>query len=158
MEEKKRVGAAVGVILEKDGTPSHKAPEGQRKILLGIVEVNQISKLVDLIMQKDAKEPLLYIHSMIDLGVDLQEFAKTLVFYLRQCLLLKINPVFLNPQNSGFSDEEIEKMKSQTEKLTEKDIQKMLELFIEAENKMKYATILQLPLELAIVELTYHET
>jgi len=28
----------------------------------------------------------------------------------------------------------------------------MMELFIDAENKMKYATITQLPLELAIIE------
>jgi len=35
---------------------------------------------------------------MLEGGVDLQEFAKTLVFYLRQCLLLKINPQFLNPR------------------------------------------------------------
>ena len=36
MEEKKRVGAGLGVILEKIGPPSHEAPEGQRKILLGM--------------------------------------------------------------------------------------------------------------------------
>ena len=125
------------------------------KELLGIVEVNQISKLVDFMVKKDAKEAISYINSLIDSGVDLQEFAKTLVFYVRQSLLLKINPDFLHPQNSGLSAEEIENMKTQTDKLSEKDIQKILELFIEAENKMKYATILQLPLELAIIDYSY---
>lgn len=128
------------------------------KDLLGIVEVGQISKLVDFLIQKNAKDSILYINSLADEGVDLQEFAKTLVFYLRQCLLLKINPELLNAQNSGFSTEEIEKMKEQISKTSEKEIQKMTELFIDAENKMKYATILQLPLELAIVDITYHET
>jgi|SRR3989344_298650 len=149
------------------------------KELLGIVEVNQISQFVDFIILKQAnpvrgqgnslepqknqisngaKEAILYINSMLGSGVDLQEFTKTLVFYLRQCLLLKINSALLNAQNSGLSQEEIEKMKMQIEKLSEKEIQKMLELFIDAENKMKYATILQLPLELAVIDITHKES
>lgn len=140
--------------------------------LLGIVEVGQISKLVDSIMRprlagsgpaqladkNPAKEAILYINTMADAGVDLQEFAKTLIFYLRQALLLKINPEFLNLQNSGLSEEELAKMKEQTGAMGDKELQKMLELFIEAENKMKYSTILQLPLELAIVDITHKES
>ena len=107
--------------------------------------------------KEGAKKAILHINEMTDSGVDLQEFVKTLVFYLRQALMLKINPDFLNKNNSGMSEEEIKKMKEQIGAVSEKEIQKMLELFIEAENKMKYATILQLPLELAIVDVTYHE-
>ncbi|MBI1866510.1 MAG: DNA polymerase III subunit gamma/tau [Candidatus Staskawiczbacteria bacterium] len=127
------------------------------KELLGIVEASQIAQLVDYLSQKNTKDSILYLNSMADNGIDLQEFTKTLVFYLRQSLLLKINPDFLNLQNSGLSDKEIEKMKNQTANLNNKDIQNMLELFIEAENKMKYSAIPQLPLELAIVDITYEE-
>lgn len=124
------------------------------KEILGIVDVGQVSKLIDFISTKDAKSALLHINALAEEGVDLQEFAKTLVFYARQLLLLKINQDFINSQSSGFSDEEIKTMKSQSVKLSEKEIQKMLELFIDAENKVKYATIVQLPLELAVVDLT----
>jgi DNA polymerase-3 subunit gamma/tau len=124
------------------------------KELLGIVEVEQISKFVEFLLQKNAKEAILYLNTMADSGVDLQEFAKTLVFYLRQSLLLKINPNFLNLQNSGLSEKEVEKINLQNAGLSEKDIKNLLEIFIEAENKMKYNSIPQLPLELAIVEIT----
>ncbi|MBI3631381.1 MAG: DNA polymerase III subunit gamma/tau [Candidatus Staskawiczbacteria bacterium] len=124
------------------------------KELLGIVEVGQISQFVDYLLQKNAKDAILYLNSMADEGIDLQEFAKTLVFYLRQSMLLKINSEFLNLQNSGLSEKEIEKMKTQIAISNNKDIQNMLELFIEAENKMKYATIPQLPLELVIIDIT----
>ncbi len=127
------------------------------KELLGIVEVSQIADFIDFIMRQNTKEAILYINSIIDSGADLQEFSKTLVFYVRQLLLLKINPEFLNPQNSGLSKEELAKMGEQITELSEKDIQKMLELFIEAENKMKYSAILQLPLELAILDITHKE-
>jgi DNA polymerase-3 subunit gamma/tau len=123
------------------------------KELLGIIEVGQISKFVDFLIKKDAKEAILFLNFMVDQGIDIQEFAKTLVYYLRQLLLLKINPAFLNPETSGLNAEELQTMKNQTTTLAEKDIQNTLQLFIEAENKIKYASIPQLPLELAIVDI-----
>ncbi|MCX6718373.1 MAG: DNA polymerase III subunit gamma/tau [Candidatus Staskawiczbacteria bacterium] len=127
------------------------------KELLGIVEVSEISKFVDFLVAKNAKDAILFLNSIIDNGVDLQEFTKTLVFYLRQQLLLKINPNFLNLQNSGLANSDLEKMKQQTESLTQKDLQNMLELFIDAENKIKYSAVAQLPLELAIINITNQE-
>lgn len=127
------------------------------KDLLGIVEVNQISQFVDFLLAKNTKDAIIYLNSIADNGVDLQEFTKTLIFYLRQSLLLKINPDFLNLQNSGLSEKELGTMKAQVANLNNKNIQTMLESFIEAENKMRYASIPQLPLELAIVDLTHLE-
>jgi len=125
------------------------------KELLGIVEITEISKFIDFVLEQKTKEAINFLNSLIENGVDLQEFAKTLVFYSRQQLLLKISPDFLNLQNSGISQQELDKMKLQTEGLTQKDLQNMLELFIDAENKIKYSAIPQLPLELAVVTLTY---
>ena len=124
------------------------------KELLGVVEVAEISKFVDFLVSKNAKDAIMFLNSIIENGVDLQEFTKKLVFYLRQELLLKINPNFLNLQNSGLSAQELEKMKTQTADLTQKDLQDMLEFFIEAENKMKYSAIASLPLELAVLNIT----
>ncbi|MBU3934928.1 DNA polymerase III subunit gamma/tau [Patescibacteria group bacterium] len=121
--------------------------------LLGVVEIGHISKFVDALLSKNAKEAILHINKMVDDGIDLQEFTKTLIYYLRQSLLIKINPDFSNPETTGFSHEELTKMQNQTSNLKEKEIQSMLELFIEAENKTKYASIPQLPLELAIVDI-----
>ena len=125
--------------------------------LLGIIEISHISKFVDLLISKNTKEAVLFINSMMDGGVDLQEFVKELIFYLRQSLLSKINSDFLRSETSGFSKEEIEKIKSQTLNLKERDIQTMLELFIDADNKIRYASIPQLPIELAIIDATHKE-
>jgi DNA polymerase-3 subunit gamma/tau len=127
------------------------------KDLLGIVEVGQIAQFVDFLIDKQTKNAILSLNEMSEQGIDLQEFTKTLIFYLRQTLLFKINPEFLTPQNSGISAEETEKLKAQTANLSQKDIQNMLELFISAENRIKYSTIMQLPLELAVIDLTYKD-
>jgi DNA polymerase-3 subunit gamma/tau len=128
------------------------------KNLLGIVEIGQIAQFVDFLVSKNTKNAVLSLNSLIDDGIDLTEFTKTLVFYLRQALLLKISPEFLNLQNSGLSVLEIEKMKSQISNLTQNEIQNMLELFILSENKIKFSTLAQLPLELAIIDITHQES
>ena len=118
--------------------------------MLGIVEVGEIYKFVDHLISKNTKDAIIFLNSIVDNGVDLQEFTKTLVFYL-----LKINPSFLNLQNSGLSNSELEKMKVQTADLSQKDLQNMLEFFIDAENKIKYSAVAQLPLELAVINITH---
>lgn len=122
------------------------------KELLGIIEIDQIAKFVDFLILKNAKDAILFLNSAINNGVDLQEFAKTLVFYLRQALLIKINPELLSSQESGLLDQEFEKLKKQSENFEQQGIQKILELFIDAENKIKYSAVPQLPLELAILD------
>jgi len=127
------------------------------KDLLGVVEAGQIAQFVDLLIFKNTKESILSLNAMADNGIDLQEFTKTLVFYLRQALLSKINPEFLSQQNFGLSVEEISKLKTQAEGLSQKEIQNMLEIFISAESKIKYASVDQLPLELAVINITHQE-
>jgi len=124
------------------------------KELLGIVEIGEIAKFVDYLIAKNTKDAISFLGAKIDDGIDLQEFTKTLIFYLRQQLLLKIDPDFLNLQNSGLAVQELEKMKFQTAGLAQKDLQNMLELFVDAENKIKYSAIPQLPLELAVINIT----
>ena len=61
----------------------------------------------------------------------------------------KVNSNFLKQYGNH-----IEKINSQISGISEKDIQNMLEIFIDAENKMKYNSIVQLPLELATIDIT----
>ena len=124
------------------------------KELLGLVEIEQVFKIIDFIFKKNAKEAIIFLNKTIEEGIDIQELAKSLIYYLRQSLLLKINPDAKSSTDSGFTEEECEKIKAQSESFEMEEIQKILDLFIEAENKMKYASIPQLPLELAIIEAT----
>ena len=51
-------------------------------------------------------------------------------------------------------DEDFKKMKEQAARFKEEDLKTVLDLMIEAQNKMKYSSIMQLPLELVIIEMT----
>ena len=125
------------------------------KNLLGLVEINLIQDFVDFICHKEAAKTIKFLNEKIDQGLDLQEFSRALINYLRQALILKTVGVGdnKNPIISGLTKEEFQKLQSQTENFNEPKIHRILQLFLEAEQKMKYSPIQQLPLELAIIEI-----
>lgn len=124
------------------------------KDLLGLVEIELVSQFTDFIVQKKASDAVAFLNDLIEKGMDLQEFAKSSINYLRQALILKISGVndFKNPIITGLTKEEFQKLQTQAATFKEEELQKILNLFLEAENKMKYSPIPQLPLELAIIE------
>jgi len=127
------------------------------KGLLGLADTSLIGQFVDYISEKNTQEAIKFLQETFDKGYDPQEFVKTLIGYLRQAMLLKINPDAMNPVIIGLTKEEQEKIQSQAEKFTFQELQKNLNLFMEAENKMKYSSIPQLPLELAIVDIIHKQ-
>lgn len=121
------------------------------KGMLGLVEIEAASKLVDLIGQKQTPRAIGFLNEIADKGTDLQEFSKATINYFRQVLILKITGT-ANQILTGLTKEELQRMAGQAEKFKEEDLQKIINLFLEAENKMRYSPIPQLPLELAIME------
>jgi len=122
------------------------------KTLLGLVDINLISQFVDFILAKDGARAIDFLNEVLERGKDPQEFIKALISYLRQALILKINPVLFNPIITDFTKEEKEKLQLQAQNFKEEELRRVLRLFMRAENEMKYASITQLPLELAIIE------
>ncbi len=124
------------------------------KDLLGLVEISLVSKLIDFLCQKKPTEAINFLNETLEKGLDPQEFSKSLINYLRQGLILKITSVKKedNPFIVGLTREEFQKLKEQTETFKEEELRNILNLFLEAENKIKYSLIPQLPLELAIIE------
>ena len=123
------------------------------KEILGLVELDLVSKFTDFLCQKKASEAISFLNELIEKGSDIQEFTKSLINYLRQALILKLTGIEkTSPIISGLTKEEFQKLRSQANSFKDEEIRNILNLFLEAENKMRYSPIPQLPLELAIVE------
>lgn len=123
------------------------------KELLGVVDRKLVVEFSDFLFQKKTIEAINYLNELSEKGIDLQEFTNTLINYLRHALILKIFKEGDDLIFSGFTKEELEKLKSQVANFQESELQRMVSIFLEAQNKMKFSPILQLPLELAIVEI-----
>lgn len=116
--------------------------------LLGIVDVNAVARLVGLISEKKGRQALEYLNQVLEKGYDPHEFAKAIIQYLRKAMILKVGLVI----SSDLTQEQKEKLSAQAAVFTEADLNRMLKIFLEAQNQMKYSPISQLPLELAIIE------
>ncbi len=124
------------------------------KDLLGIADTNLISQFVDFLAEKKADKAIGFINEIFERGYDPQEFVRFLIRYLRQAILIKINPDLMNPIIVGLTKEEQEKLRVQAEKFERVELHRILNIFLGVESKMKYSSIPQLPLELAIVDIT----
>jgi DNA polymerase III subunit gamma/tau len=132
---------------------------GKRKInvkdirnLLGLVPTQLAIEFFDFLIKRDAKGGINFLNQIEEKGIDLEEFAKNFVDYLRKVLIFKITNSTDDEIFSALSKEELEKLKEQSLKVNEIELKKILSLFLDAQNKMRFSPILQLPLELAIVE------
>jgi DNA polymerase-3 subunit gamma/tau len=122
------------------------------KELLGMVDTKIVSDFFDILCQKKTGEAIEYLNKLLEKGKDVQELARAIVNYLRQGLMLKIGPELQNPVMVGLTSDERAKLLLQVANFEEANLRRILKLFMEAENKTKYSSIPQLPLELAIVE------
>ncbi len=122
------------------------------KDLLGVVDLNLVGEFVQLLADKKAGDAIDFLNKNLEQGTDPQEFTKNLIRYLRHALVLSINPQLDKMFESELTKEQLERIQQQAQQFDEKLLPAIVENFMEAEQKMKYSSIIQLPLELAIVE------
>ncbi|MBI2450582.1 MAG: DNA polymerase III subunit gamma/tau [Candidatus Nealsonbacteria bacterium] len=127
------------------------------KELLGMVDNTVVGQFVDYLCQGQVGPAIEFLNKTMEKGKDPQEFSKTLVNYLRQGMILKMGPELANPILTGLTGEEKSKLCSQVANFQDNELRRILKLFLEAENKIKYSPIPQLPIELAIIESLQNE-
>lgn len=120
--------------------------------LLGLPQTEKISTLVDFVLAKKNDEALQYIATLADEGTDFEQYGKMLMEYMRALLVTKINPALEEGVVPFFSDMQKKALQAQREQGTAEQFHHILERLMEAQNEIRYASIPQLPLELAVVE------
>lgn len=110
--------------------------------IFGIVPIRVHEKLVNLIFQKKPQEAIAEISNLYESGIDLENFVRQFIKYLRTSLIESINvsTVVAAPVISGKPGPEF--------------LIKNINAFVKASSELKFSPIPQLPLELAILELT----
>lgn len=124
------------------------------KDLLGIPQRGIVAEFVEILKEKRLETIISFINNLNEEGIDLIEFTKSLINYLRWMLVLKLlgkekAKQFLYQE---FTNEEIEKMNNLSEFFSENELKALLPAFLEAFNKIKISPIPQLPLELVVIE------
>ena len=121
--------------------------------LFGFADFAGISEFINYIADKNKKGAIEFISKMCDKGVDLEEFIKSAMGYIRWMMYLKIDPGLQDLVAREMSGENLEELKQTAQKFEMPHLQKVARLFQEASVNFKYSPIPQLPIEMAVVEL-----
>jgi DNA polymerase-3 subunit gamma/tau len=131
---------------------------GKRKItaedvkdILGLVETKILIEFLNFLIEKKEKEAISFINEIFEKGEDLEEFIKSLIEYLRQILVFKITQEKKTIEFK-LTEEEITILTKQAQAFSLEGLVKTIEIFLDAQKKMRYNPIIQLPLEIAIIE------
>lgn len=133
---------------KKEGVTTQELQE-----ILGIVDNAVLFTFTQFLIAKDAKGAIGFLGQNLEKGMDPVEFAKNILSYLRQLIIVKIDENMLETVAVGLTPEQREKLKTQTKEMPITQATQALKRFMETEQQMRYADIIQLPLELAILDI-----
>ncbi|MFA5994287.1 MAG: DNA polymerase III subunit gamma/tau, partial [Parcubacteria group bacterium] len=123
--------------------------------ILGTTDRKFSAEIAKLLLQKDATGAITKINTILTNGYDLQIFTKSLINYLRQLMLLKINPSLKTSFTYESTEEQLKEMATQAQGAELAEIILALNLFLEAQGKIAAAALPQLPLEIAVIRATH---
>ncbi|MFH1772881.1 MAG: DNA polymerase III subunit gamma/tau [Patescibacteria group bacterium] len=116
--------------------------------------LNEVINLINFLIKKDAGGGIRLINKLIDDGIDLKSFLNDLVEILRKIMLGKISPALVEKLAIELGETMELKINQLSQTVTLEQILIYLEKFIQIRGELRGEFIQQLPVELAIAELS----
>lgn len=126
----------------------------ETKSILGITDLSTVSEFIDCLIAKDTKKSLEIINITNNAGYSLKQFSKSLLEYFRKLLLIKIDASLIKEESFDLTDEQLDKLREQGNKITAKDLINNINCFTKSQKEIDSSIIPQLPLEIAVMEST----
>ncbi|MFA6285210.1 MAG: DNA polymerase III subunit gamma/tau, partial [Parcubacteria group bacterium] len=123
------------------------------EFILGTVSEKFTAEFVDLVIQKKYSEVFSKIGELREMGIDFKNFSKSLLNYLRQMLVLKINPDLGQKLSYEITKERFGQIKGQIASVETDDILNFINVLQENIERFKSSSIPQLFLEVSIAKM-----
>ena len=122
----------------------------QVREMLGLAHTAVVAEFVDTLARRDTKEGLRVLAQAADQGLEMRQFARETIRYLRGTLLHKSG--MEAAELLEMSEEEATLMDGLAGRISLSEIVQAIRLFSEAEQSLRLGVFPQLPIELALVE------
>ncbi|MFH1536836.1 MAG: DNA polymerase III subunit gamma/tau [Patescibacteria group bacterium] len=127
------------------------------ELVLPRSDINLAIGLFILLAEKNIKEGISKINELIDQGVDLNNFNTRLIELLRKIILYKVDPKLENLDYLALDEAHIKKLLEIIESISLNELMRITNIFIGKTEELKSADIIQLPLEMAVIEICNQE-
>ncbi|MCK5332462.1 DNA polymerase III subunit gamma/tau [Candidatus Parcubacteria bacterium] len=125
--------------------------------ILSVADISISIQMVSLILEGKYSEAIKYIDETTENGYDIEQFTISIIEFARKLLLIKISPEMEKHFSSEMTEEQIEKIKTLSSGAKLSQVVKIIREFIKAKEGIRSAIIPQLPLELAIAQITIED-
>jgi len=122
--------------------------------ILGTADKKTAEIIAEMIFKKNSSGAISKINELLENGYDLEVFNKSLINYLRQLMIIKIDSNLKKYFSSEMTSERLEKMEELSKGAELSIIISSINLFLEAQSKISSFILPQLPLEIAIIKAT----
>ncbi len=119
--------------------------------LLGVSALESFMNLTDFLILGKTQASLELVNKIFDEGVDLTNWCNEYIRYLRDLLYIQAG---FNSRVNDVTNEIFARMEEQAFKLSPIDLVTAIERFLKSSNEIKTVSIAQLPLELAVVDIS----
>lgn len=135
-------------------------PKGQKVTgetaneILGLIPLRYHPQFLGYLASNDKAAAMDFVQKIYSSGIDLEQFTKDFLEYLRKVLITRVNPATLASVGQELVGEHAKVLADYAARLDPRQVVKMITVFTATRNEIKISPIPQLPLELAIMELT----
>ena len=112
--------------------------------------MNKIDNFLNFLIEKKTKEAIEWLEERYNQGQNLNWFLTSFLNYLRWLYLYRLNPqwkIFAN-----FSNDDLKLIEKTVKKISQEEINNLIKIFFEVQQKMKYSPLPTLPIEIGIIE------
>jgi DNA polymerase-3 subunit gamma/tau len=124
----------------------------QAELIIPKSDFSLVGEFLEYLATKDAEKALRLVNKLVEEGIDLSQFTSGLIEFLRKILLVGVSGN-LSEFSFDLDDESEKRIIQLSQKMEPRQLISWLELFIEKKQELKYSEIIQLPLEMAVVEI-----
>ncbi len=116
-------------------------------------DLEEVIKLIDFLLTRNAAAGIELINNALNDGIDLVRFATDFIELMRKILITKVNPSLSEKLALDFGQDIEIRINDICKRFSIMEIIKIIERFIKASKELKDNFIVQLPLEMAVIEL-----
>jgi DNA polymerase-3 subunit gamma/tau len=144
---------AVSMLGQLISLGGKKITQVEADLVIPRSDMNEIISLIECLSKKNASQGVALINSLLDNGVDLKNFSGNLIEILRKMLISKINPALGEKLGIQLGETAELKLNEVAREVPKEKIAIWIEKFNEARNKIRESFIIQMPLELAVIDI-----
>jgi DNA polymerase-3 subunit gamma/tau len=120
--------------------------------IIGSASFSKISKLAELLINRDLAAGLEYLSKINEGGYNLTQLNKDLIHHFRRVLALKFSPELESHFSRELTDQELKTIKKHSQAIDSDKTVKLIKSLIEAYTEMRYSPFAIVPMEVAMIE------